>query len=82
MNALQKTIVSMILIVVVISGLCLSMVVTIPAGHVGVGTLFGSVQKSIYKEGLNFPVNPLVKIIEFDAREKTKKVKLAVPSQD
>ncbi|WDP89490.1 MAG: hypothetical protein HUN04_07045 [Desulfobacter sp.] len=54
---------------------------TIPAGHVGVGTLFGKVQDSIYTEGIHI-INPLVKITLFDARQKTYKEAMGVPSSD
>ncbi|MCG8632434.1 MAG: hypothetical protein MI863_01330 [Desulfobacterales bacterium] len=54
---------------------------TIPAGHVGVGTLFGKVQTSIYTEGIHI-INPLVKITLFDARQKTHKESMGVPSSD
>lgn len=54
---------------------------TIPAGHVGVGTLFGKVQTSIYTEGIHL-INPLVEITLFDARQKTHKEAMGVPSSD
>ncbi|MCP3900844.1 MAG: hypothetical protein GY707_14150, partial [Desulfobacteraceae bacterium] len=54
---------------------------TIPAGHVGVGTMFGKVQKSIYTEGIHV-INPLLKITLFDARQKTYKEAMGVPSID
>ena len=54
---------------------------TIPAGHVGVGTLFGKVQANIYTEGIHI-INPLLKITLFDARQKTHKETMGVPSSD
>ncbi len=54
---------------------------TIPAGHVGVGTMFGKVQASIYDEGIHL-INPLLKITLFDARQKTHKEAMGVPSID
>ena len=36
-------------------------IVTVPAGHVAVATLFGEVEPEPYKEGLHFPVTPLLK---------------------
>jgi len=54
---------------------------SIPAGQVGVATLFGKVQSVQYPEGLHF-VNPLYKFELFDARQKTHKENLGVPSQD
>lgn len=56
--------------------------VSVPAGHVAVATLFGEVQVDTYKEGLNIPVNPLLKFHEFDVREKTHFEQAQVPSQD
>lgn len=56
--------------------------VSVPAGHVAVATLFGEVQTETYKEGLNIPVNPLLKFHLFDVREKTHFEQASVPSQD
>jgi regulator of protease activity HflC (stomatin/prohibitin superfamily) len=56
--------------------------VSVPAGHVAVATLFGAVKTETYKEGLNIPVNPLLKFHLFDVREKTHKETAHVPSQD
>lgn len=50
-------------VIVVIIGLLTSIIVQIPAGHVGVQVLFGQVQKNILREGLNV-INPLVDIKE------------------
>src|SRR5687768_17232920 len=55
---------------------------SIPAGHVGVSTLFGRVNADTYAEGLHFPVNPFYRWHEYDARQKTHKETAAVPSQD
>ena len=55
---------------------------TIEVGHVGVATLFGKVVDTPYPAGLQFPVNPLYKWTQFDARQKTHKETAAVPSQD
>ena len=55
---------------------------TIPAGHVGVASLFGEVNDSPFEEGLHFPVNPFYKWHVFDARQKTHKEVANVPSQD
>jgi regulator of protease activity HflC (stomatin/prohibitin superfamily) len=54
----------------------------IPAGHVGVATLFGQVVQTSYESGLHLPVNPLYEWTEFDIREKTHTETAAVPSQD
>ena len=55
----------------------------IPAGHVGVATLFGEPVEQEYREGLHFPVNPLLKWTLYDVREQTHfEEKVPVPSQD
>ncbi len=59
-----------------------SMFKSVPAGHVGVATLFGKIQETPYKEGLNYPVNPIYKWTLFDARQKTLTDTAQVPSQD
>lgn len=56
--------------------------VSVPAGHVAAATLFGEVKQETYPEGLNIPVNPLLKFHEFDVREKTHFESAQVPSQD
>ena len=55
---------------------------TVPPGHVGVATLFGSVQLEGYREGLHIPVNPLYRWTLFDARQQTHLESANVPSQD
>lgn len=65
-------------IILVVAFNCLT---TIPAGHVGVATLFGKVKPDTYSEGMHL-VNPLMDIILFDARQKTHKDAMAVPSRD
>ncbi len=55
---------------------------TVPAGYVGVATLFGEVQDKSYPEGLNFPVNPLFQWTNFDVREQTLEETANVPTQD
>ncbi|SLM28609.1 hypothetical protein MTBBW1_1410026 [Desulfamplus magnetovallimortis] len=54
---------------------------TIPAGHVGVATLFGKVKEDVFPEGMHL-INPLLDITLFDARQKTHKESMAVPSKD
>lgn len=56
--------------------------ITIPAGHIGVATLFGEVQLMPYKEGLHYPTNPLYQWYFFDTRQKTLEERASVPSQD
>ncbi|WP_432799898.1 prohibitin family protein [Poriferisphaera sp. WC338] len=55
---------------------------TVPAGHVGVATLFGKIQTEPYDEGLHSFINPLYKWTIYDVREKTHSEKAGVPSQD
>lgn len=55
---------------------------TIPPGHVGVATLFGSVVEQGYTQGLHIPVNPLYRWTLFDARQKTQDETARVPTQD
>ncbi len=55
---------------------------TVPPGHVGVATLFGSVQQEGYPQGLHIPVNPFYKWTLFDARQQTHSETANVPSQD
>lgn len=54
----------------------------IPVGHVGVAALFGQAQDTSQPEGLQFPVNPLLKWYLFDARQKTHMETSNVPTQD
>lgn len=54
----------------------------IDVGHVGVASLFGKVKEQPYPAGLHFPVNPLLKWVQFDGRQKTHLETAAVPSQD
>lgn len=54
---------------------------TIPAGHVGVGTLFGKVQPNTFSEGMHL-INPFLDVTLFDARQKTHQESMGVPSKD
>jgi regulator of protease activity HflC (stomatin/prohibitin superfamily) len=54
---------------------------TVPAGHVKVATMFGKVQDETYREGLHF-VNPLFDFTEFDLRQKTHKETAGIPAED
>lgn len=71
-----------LVVLVIIAGLASMVVKTIPAGHVGVATLFGKVQQDTYKEGLHVPVNPLYKWTVYDVRQKSHKETAGVPTQD
>lgn len=55
---------------------------SVPAGHVSVATLFGKVIQEPYQPGLHFPVNPLYRWSDYDARQKTHMETAEVPSQD
>ncbi|MDH3347284.1 MAG: SPFH domain-containing protein [Desulfobulbaceae bacterium] len=67
-----------VFIVLIISLNCFT---TIPAGHVGVGTLFGKVQATTFSEGMHL-INPFLNVTLFDARQKTHKESMGVPSRD
>jgi regulator of protease activity HflC (stomatin/prohibitin superfamily) len=58
-----------------------AMLITVPAGHVKVATLFGKVQDDTYREGLHL-VNPLLAFTEFDLRQKTHKETAGIPAED
>jgi regulator of protease activity HflC (stomatin/prohibitin superfamily) len=55
---------------------------SVPAGHVGVATLFGDVVEEEYSPGMHFPVNPLLSWTEYDVRDKEHKEVATVPSRD
>lgn len=59
----------------------LSFVLTVPAGHIKVATLFGEVQNSTFKEGIHF-VNPLLSFTTFDLRQKTHMETAGIPAED
>jgi Membrane protease subunits, stomatin/prohibitin homologs len=61
--------------------LAFSVVITVPAGHVKVATLFGKVQDDTYVEGLHI-VNPLLDFTAFDLRQKTHKETAGIPAED
>lgn len=68
---------SVILLIIIVFNLF----TTIPAGHVGVGTLFGKVQPNTFSEGMHL-INPFMDVTLFDARQKTHKESMGVPSKD
>lgn len=61
--------------------LVVATVITVPAGHVKVATLFGKVQDNTYHEGLHI-VNPLLDFTTFDLRQKTHKETAGIPAED
>jgi regulator of protease activity HflC (stomatin/prohibitin superfamily) len=54
----------------------------VPAGYVGVATLFGEVKKDPFEEGLHVPVNPFYEWYFYDVRQKSHLEEANVPSQD
>ena len=54
---------------------------TVEPGQVGVVSLFGKVDSDILNEGFHV-TNPYAKVTPFDARQKTRKEKVGVPSRD
>ncbi|MDY6921180.1 MAG: SPFH domain-containing protein [Pseudomonadota bacterium] len=70
-----------LLMVAGVLALLLSVVITVPAGHVKVATLFGKVQDDTYHEGLHL-VNPLLDFTTFDLRQKTHMETAGIPAED
>lgn len=71
-------------IVMILASLVLlvfSVIITVPAGHTKVATLFGKVQDNAYNEGLHI-VNPLLSFTTFDLRQKTHKETAGIPAED
>lgn len=81
MDPLVKRLGPLILIAVIVLLAGSRCIKVIPAGHVGVATLFGSVKDQPYNEGFHI-VNPLLGWQLFDARQKTHMETAGVPSQD
>jgi regulator of protease activity HflC (stomatin/prohibitin superfamily) len=55
---------------------------SVPAGHIGVATLFGEVQETPYPEGLHI-VNPFLSWVDLDARQDSFKItQLEMPTRD
>ena len=63
-------------------GLFPSLYQKVPAGYVGVATLFGEVKKEPFEEGLHVPVNPFYEWYFYDVRQKSHLEEANVPSQD
>ena len=70
-----------IALIATVATFIMTMIVSIPAGHVGVATLFGSVQKEPYTAGMHL-ANPLYEWTLYDVRQKTHSERALVPSQD
>lgn len=82
MIQLPKSILGIIAVVFVLFLVSPRFYQSVPAGHVGVATLFGKVQSNSFTEGLHIPVNPLYEWHLFDVRQKTHSETSNVPSQD
>ncbi|MBB6429705.1 regulator of protease activity HflC (stomatin/prohibitin superfamily) [Algisphaera agarilytica] len=78
--ALQKTAPIVLILVLLLIGVsrCIKI---IPAGHVGVATLFGSVDDEAYEAGFHI-VNPLLGWSLYDTRQQSHYETSNVPSQD
>ncbi|MBT8038524.1 MAG: prohibitin family protein [Verrucomicrobiae bacterium] len=79
----KKTFLKLMIPLVIVAGLfALSPFTTIPAGHVGVSTLFGKVDQNELGEGFHL-INPLKKVQKIDCRNKERTLQgVGVPSQD
>ncbi len=78
----SSTLIGALVALILIVGLGFNACQTVPAGHVAVATLFGDVKEKSYEPGLHFPVNPLYRWNEYDARQKTHMETAEVPTQD
>lgn len=68
-------------VVGLIVGVVISAIRVVPAGHVGVVDLFGTVSSHALKPGLNF-VNPLARVIPMSIRTQEDKETMIVPSKE
>ena len=79
---IPKSLVLIIVIVGIFMWFGSSLYQQVPAGYVGVATLFGEVQSDPYEEGLHIPVNPFYEWFLYDVRQKSHLEEANVPSQD
>ena len=79
---IPKSLVVIIVIVGIFMWFGSSLYQQVPAGYVGVATLFGEVQSDPYEEGLHIPVNPFYEWFLYDVRQKSPLEEANVPSQD
>lgn len=79
---IPKSLIITLVIVIVVVGFGSRFYQSVPAGHVAVATLFGSVKADPYEAGLHIPVNPLYDWHLYDVRQKTHLEQASVPSQD
>lgn len=82
MNKTNITLIISFILIALVALFGSRFVKTIPAGHVGVATLFGDVVDKPFPSGLQFPVNPLYDWVLYDIREDTITEQANVPSQD
>lgn len=73
--------IAIVMLLASVALLLMSIIITVPAGHVKVATLFGKVQDDTYNEGLHI-VNPLLNFTTFDTRQKTHKETAGIPAED
>ena len=79
---IPKSLVVIIVVVGIFMWFGSSLYQQVPAGYVGVATLFGEVQSEPYEEGLHIPVNPFYEWFLYDVRQKSHLEEANVPSQD
>ena len=82
MHQIPRPLIITALIVIVVWAIGSNFYKSVPAGHVAVATLFGSVKAEPYEAGLHIPVNPLYAWHLYDVRQKTHLEQASVPSQD
>ena len=82
MNQIPKPVIIAVAAVILFSFIGRNFYQSVPAGHVAVATLFGSVKPDPYEAGLHIPVNPLYDWHFYDVRQKTHLEQASVPSQD
>ena len=82
MNEIPRPLIIAVVIVIIVLVVGSNFYQSVPAGHVAVATLFGSVKPEPYEAGLHIPVNPLYDWHLYDVRQKTHLEQASVPSQD
>ena len=82
MHQIPRPLIITAVIVIVVWAIGSNFYKSVPAGHVAVATLFGSVKAEPYEAGLHIPVNPLYAWHLYDVRQKTHLEQASVPSQD
>jgi regulator of protease activity HflC (stomatin/prohibitin superfamily) len=82
MNQIPKPLITAVVVVILVLIVGGRFYKSVPAGHVAVATLFGSVKSEPYEAGLHIPINPLYDWHLYDVREKTVMEQAKVPSQD